>query len=127
VIGAAGAALGRDDPHAGAAVVGHRVNVLAWLPGSGRRSSARPHDAAWWSAGQLLVGFSIFGGERFTIRAGRATHDVPLMVARIPGGFVPWPIVGHGAFDGEEALVMVGEDEEERLGRSSDMGDSIPY
>jgi hypothetical protein len=25
------------------------------------------------------------------------------MVARIPGGGIPWPVVGHRAFDGEGA------------------------
>jgi hypothetical protein len=78
---------------------------------------ARPHDASRRSPGQL-VGCPIFGGERVTIRPGRTAHDVPLVVARIPGGVVPWPVVGHRAFDREEAPVMVGDDEEERLGRS---------
>jgi hypothetical protein len=71
------------------------------------------------SSGEL-VGFPVSGGERVTIRAGRAIHDVPLMVARIPGGVIPWLVVGHQAFDGEEVPVMVGEDDEERLGRSTE-------
>jgi hypothetical protein len=66
----------------------------------------------------MLVGFPIFGGERVTIRAGRAAHDVPLVVTGIPGGVVPCPIIGHRAFNGEEAPVIVGNDEEIRLGRA---------
>jgi hypothetical protein len=69
------------------------------------------------SSGEL-VGFPVSSGERITVRAGRSTHDVSLMVARIPGGVIPWPVADHQALDGEEARVMVGEDDEERQGRS---------
>jgi hypothetical protein len=49
------------------------------------------------------VGALVFGGERITIRAGRAANDVPVIVAGMPSGVVPRPDIGHRAFDGEEA------------------------
>jgi hypothetical protein len=63
------------------------------------------------------VGTLVFSGERITIWAGRAANDLTLIVAGMPGGLVPWPDVGHRAFDGEEASVMVDNDQKERLGR----------
>ena len=75
----------------------------------------RPHDAARRHAGQL-VRAAILGRQRVAIGAGRAAHDAALLVAGIGGGFVPGPVVGHRAFDGEHAAVVVGDDEVERLG-----------
>ena len=57
---------------------------------------------------------AILGCQRVAIGTGRATHDAALLVAREGGGFVPGPVVGHRAFDGEKAPVVVGDDEEER-------------
>ena len=59
---------------------------------------------------------AILGRQRVAIGAGRAAHDATLMVAGIAGGFVPGPVVGHRAFDGEHAAVVVGDDEVEWLG-----------
>jgi hypothetical protein len=66
---------------------------------SSSRSFDTPKRDSRRSSGEL-VGFPIFRGERGTIRAGWVTHDLPVMVARIPGGGIPWPVVGHRAFDG---------------------------
>jgi hypothetical protein len=40
-------------------------------------------------------------------RTGRAADDVALPVAGEGGGFVPGPVVGHRALDGEKAPVVV--------------------
>jgi hypothetical protein len=39
------------------------------------------------------------------------------IVAGVACGAFPWAVVGHRAFDGEEALVMVGDNEEKPLRR----------
>ena len=75
-----------------------------------------PHDASRWNAGELLYA-AILGRQRVAIRSCRAARDAPLMlIPGIAGGGVPWPVVSHRPFDGEEAAVIVGDDEEERLG-----------
>jgi len=89
------------------------VRTLLGLAG---RSSAWPQDASWRNASEF-VGALVFSGERITVQAGRAAHDVPLIVAGMPGSLVPWPDIGHRAFDGEEAPVMVDDNQEERLGQ----------
>jgi hypothetical protein len=84
-------------------------------------SSGRSQDASWRSATEF-VGALIVGGERITIRAGRAALDLPPIVVGISGAILPRPVVGHRAFDGKETLVEIGNDQEERLGGSlSDM------
>ena len=64
-----------------------------------------------------LVGFTELGGELVMIRTGRPAHHVELaMIADMASEVVPGPVVSHRPFDGEEAAVIVGNDEEERLG-----------
>jgi hypothetical protein len=54
------------------------------------------------------VGALVFGGERVSIRPGRSARDAPLVaVAGVSGGVVPGAVVGHRAFDGEDAPVVV--------------------
>jgi hypothetical protein len=75
---------------------------------------ARPHDAPRRNAGKFF-GAVEFSGERVSVRAGRAAHDVPAeLVACMARGILPKLIVGHRAFDGKEPLIVVGNDEEER-------------
>jgi hypothetical protein len=78
---------------------------------------ARSHDTSRRRTGQL-VGFAELGGELVTLRTGRPAHNVELaMIADMASQFVvPGPVVSHRLFDGEEAAVIVGDDEEERLG-----------
>jgi hypothetical protein len=48
------------------------------------------------------------------------------MVAGSPGSFVPGPVVGHRAFDREDSLIMVGDDQEERFIRFR-VGHGVSY
>jgi hypothetical protein len=58
------------------------------------------------------------GSEGTSVLAGWTTYNVPVeMVSRMACGAFPWAVVGHRAFDREEALVMVGNDEEKLPGR----------
>src|SRR5271166_590835 len=78
------------------------------------RSWPRPDNAAWRNAGDL-VSATILGRQLVAIGAGRAAYDAALMVTGEVGGLFPGPVVGHRAFDGKYAAVMVGDDEVERL------------
>jgi hypothetical protein len=60
------------------------------------------------------VGVVVVGGERVPIRPSQAALHAPFMVARIHGAILPRPVVGHRAFGGQEPLVAIGNDEEER-------------
>jgi hypothetical protein len=62
------------------------------------------------------VGALVVGGERVTIRGGRAALNSPLIVAGILGRIPPRPVIGHRAFDAKKPLIVVSDDEEERLG-----------
>jgi hypothetical protein len=55
------------------------------------------------------VDASVFGGERVTVRAGRAALNPPLIVAGIHGRILPRPVVGHRAFDAKEFPVVIGD------------------
>jgi hypothetical protein len=77
---------------------------------------ARPHDAPRRNAGKLL-GTLEFDGECASIRADRATHDLPVkLIASMASGILPGPVVGHRSFNGKESLIVIGNDEEERRG-----------
>jgi len=77
----------------------------------------RPDDAARRHSGEFFVALKV-GGERVAVRPGRAAGDAAAeRVAGMPGGVLPGLVVGHRAFDGEEALITVGDDEEERRRR----------
>ena len=58
---------------------------------------------------------AILGCQRVAVGTGRAAGDLALMAAGLAGGCLPRPVVGHRAFDGEHAAVVVGDDEVERL------------
>jgi hypothetical protein len=62
------------------------------------------------------VGTAEFGGERVAIGSARTARDAVLVAAGKLGGGFPGPIVGHRTFDREDAAVVVGDDQEERLG-----------
>ena len=83
--------------------------------GGAARSSAQSQDAAGRNTTEF-VGALVVGGERVTIRGGRAALNSPLIVAGIHGRIPPRPVVGHRAFDAKEPLIVVGDDEEERRG-----------
>jgi hypothetical protein len=65
------------------------------------------------------VGFLEFAGERVAIRAGQAAPDLTVPVPRAADGRLPGLIVGHRAFDQEEAAVVADDDQEERDGQPS--------
>jgi hypothetical protein len=89
-------------------------NYLLAVCGDGRRS-------AWWkylraqATPAPSVGASILGCKRLAVGAARAAGDAALLVTGIAGGLVPLPVVGHRAFDGEHATVVVGDNQVERL------------
>jgi hypothetical protein len=56
------------------------------------------------------------GRQRLPVWAARAAGDAALLVTGIAGGLVLWPVVGHRAFHGEHAAVVIGHDEVEGLG-----------
>ena len=72
-----------------------------------------------------MMGVPKFGGERVAISAARTARDAVLVAAGKLGGGFPGPIVGHRTFDREDAAVVVGDDQEERLGRVGVIGDVI--
>jgi hypothetical protein len=77
---------------------------------------ARPQDAPRRNAGKFF-GALKFRGQSVSIRAGRAAHDASLeLVASMPSGILPDPIIDHRPFDRKEPLIVVGDDEEERCG-----------
>ena len=60
--------------------------------------------------------------ERIPIRASRPARDAPLMIAGVARGRSPGVIVGHRAFDGERAAIVVGDDQVEgRIASASGM------
>jgi hypothetical protein len=63
------------------------------------------------------VRLAVFSSERVPIRASRPARDAPLMIADVTRGGFPGVIVGHRAFDGEHAAIVVGDDQVEWLGR----------
>ena len=63
------------------------------------------------------MGAGIFGSQLVAIDTGWAARDATLLVAGEGGGFFPRPVVGHWAFDGEHAAIVVADDEVERLVR----------
>src|SRR4051794_32753510 len=73
-------------------------------------SSTWSDDAARRDAGKFLGALKV-GGERVPVWAGRAAGDAPAeRVAGMPGGIIPWLVVGHWAFNGKEPLIVVGDD-----------------
>ena len=77
---------------------------------------AWPQNAPRRNAGKFS-GALEFGGKCVSIRAGRAAHDASTeLVARMAGGILPGPIIGHWSFDRKEPSIVVGDDEEERCG-----------
>ena len=61
--------------------------------------------------------------ERVPIRASRPERDAPLMIAGVARGGLPGVIVGHRAFDGEPAAIVVGDDQVEvSLNADSEVG-----
>jgi hypothetical protein len=58
------------------------------------------------------MGTIVVGGERVTIRSAWAAHNPALIVTGTTSGILPWLVVGHGAFDAEEPLIVVSDDEE---------------
>ena len=52
--------------------------------------------------------------HRDLARPGR-THP-PLIVAGIRGRILPWPVVGHRAFDAIKLPIVISDDDEERRG-----------
>jgi hypothetical protein len=97
------------------------LTILTVMTGS-VCSSPGPHDAARRNTGKSF-GAIKFHGERGSIRSGRAARNTPVkLLAEMPHGIVPRPVIGHRPFDAKESLIVVGDDEEERwmlLGRSS--------
>lgn len=74
----------------------------------------------WFPAERRQVfGPLVVGGEHGAVGTGRATRDLPPIVAGFSCIILPPPVVGHRAFDAEKALVIVGDDEEKLFGRSS--------
>ena len=69
------------------------------------------------------MGVPKFSGERVTIGSARTARDAVLVATGRLGGSFPGPVVGHRAFDREDAAVVVGDDQEERLGRVGVLGD----
>src|SRR5262245_47815317 len=53
---------------------------------------------------------SIRGGQLGAVGTSRPAGDPALPVAGVASGFFPWPFIGHRAFDGEHAAVVVGHD-----------------
>ena len=78
------------------------------------RSGSWSHNAAGRNAGDL-VGATILRGQCVAIGAGGATYDAALVVSSVGGSFLPRSLIGHWAFDGEYATVVVGDNEVERL------------
>jgi hypothetical protein len=77
----------------------------------------RPHDRARWHAWQP-VRLTELPGERFPVGAAWAANYAALLpVASVLGCGLPGPIVGHWPLDGEDAPVLIDNDEEERLAR----------
>jgi hypothetical protein len=74
----------------------------------------RPHDTSRRHAGHL-VRLAGLRRECVAIRAARAAHDAVVIVARLASGILPRPVIGHRAFDGEHAAVVVGDDQVEWL------------
>jgi hypothetical protein len=64
------------------------------------------------------VGALVVGGERVTIRGGRAALNSPLIVAGIHGRIPPRP----SGLRRKRTLIVVSDDEEERLGLLSHDG-----
>ena len=62
--------------------------------GGAARSSAQSQDAAGRNTTEF-VGALVVGGERVTIRGGRAALNSPLIVAGIHGHIPPRPVVGR--------------------------------
>lgn len=76
------------------------------------------HDVARRHAGQPVC-LAELGGERVPITAGWAACYEPLMlIAGRPSRSFPGSIVGHWTLNGEDAPVVVNDDEEERGGWS---------
>jgi hypothetical protein len=78
---------------------------LAWL-----------QDAARWDATKFLGTLKI-SGKLVPVRSDRAAHDASVkIITGMPGSVVPWPVVGHWAFNTKEPLIVIGDDEEKRCG-----------
>jgi hypothetical protein len=63
-----------------------------------------------------------FAGERITIWTNPIALNLPLIIAGVPGRILPRLVVVHRTFDGEEALIVIDNDEEERRFKSSSEG-----
>jgi hypothetical protein len=50
---------------------------------------------------------AVLSSERVPIRASRPAGDAPLMIAGVTCGGFPGVIVGHRAFDGEHAAIVL--------------------
>ena len=70
-------------------------------------------DATGWNAGQLAL-VAELSGDHVTIRPGRPADYATLLVACLAGGRLPGPVIDHWALDGEDAPVLVNDDQEER-------------
>src|SRR3954452_6199714 len=77
------------------------------------RSWAWPHDAAGRHADELL-GLLKLARQCIAVWASWAAADIaaPLFLCALDGAS-PWAIVGHRAFDAEQAGVEIGDDQKE--------------
>jgi hypothetical protein len=57
------------------------------------------------------------GDQLVTIWARWAARDAALTVTCVPGGGLPWPVVGHRPFDSEHTAVVIDDDQVEWAGR----------
>ena len=63
-------------------------------------------------AGQLAL-VAELSGDHVTIRPGWAADYAMLLVACLAGGRLPGPVIDHWAFNGEDASILVNDDQEE--------------
>lgn len=79
---------------------------MPWLQDASRRDAAK------------FFGALKISGKPVPVRAARAAYDAPVkVIPRMTGSIVPRPIVGHGAFNAKEPLIIIGDNEEEQRGR----------
>ena len=70
------------------------------------------NDATRWNAGQLAL-VEELSGDHVTIRPCWAANYAMLLVACLAGSRLPGPVIDHWAFNGEDASILVNDDQEE--------------